>query len=435
VRLQPFLFWLCLASSLGNVLAGEVQLSDGRLIYGGVKLTTDGKLEVTPNGEQAERFSLDSIIRAIVSPAVADESAWPWNGVDIGAVRNKGEVKQHNGVFDISASGWGLWTGIDSGYFVWRKMEGDAQIVARIQLPESTGSRSVGGLMFRASNEPTAPFTAVTLGPKGLPKFLSRPAVVIPPGTPPPAEDPAMANRVPTAWLRLTRAGDTFTAYFSADGSNWKIVSTLDLKMDTSASVGLFVSSDVNMPTGPVRFDNLATATGSPSATSLATALPAKGLVTVEGKAHVGDVTAITDDSVTFVRLDGQTQTLQRDDVAWLLVAPTFPDIPSRVGSATSGVLLRSGDFLEADSIMLTEGTVTATSIVFGPKTLDMKKEVEAILLRAPAKWTNQWHVRDATGTVVSSEATPKVEGANLIVGDASIPSNKVTEIFAPRKD
>ena len=433
MRLHPILLSLCLASSVTAVFAGEVQLPDGRLIYGDVKLTADGKIEVTPAGEKAESFSIDGISRAVVSPAVAGEGAWPWVGSDIGAVRNKGEVKQHNGVFDITASGWGVWSGVDSGYFLSRKMEGDGQIIARVQLPESVGSRSVGGLMFRASNEPDAPFAAVTLGPKGPPKFLSRPTAVVKLGTPPPPEDPAMDTRVTTAWLRLTRAGDTFTAYASADGSNWQTISTLDVKMNASASVGLLVSSDVNMPTGPVRFDHLATAVGAPATTSIASPLPAKGVITVDGKSHVGDVTAISEDTITLERLEGKSFQLKTDDVAWIFVAQTFPNVTPQAGSMNAGVLLKTGDFLEAESITLTEGTVTATSIVFGPKTLDLKKEVDAILLRPIPNWANQWHVRDAAGSVVSSEKPPTVEGGDLIVGDANIAMEKVTEIFAPK--
>src|SRR5205807_5559710 len=47
----------------------------------------------------------------------------------------------------------------------------------------------------------------------------------------------------PNGWLKLTRAGNTFTAYKSADGSNWTQVGTTTITMASGATVGLFVTS------------------------------------------------------------------------------------------------------------------------------------------------------------------------------------------------
>jgi regulation of enolase protein 1 (concanavalin A-like superfamily) len=47
----------------------------------------------------------------------------------------------------------------------------------------------------------------------------------------------------PGAWLRLTRAGNTFTAYTSVDGSVWTLLGSRTVTIPSTAEVGLFVSS------------------------------------------------------------------------------------------------------------------------------------------------------------------------------------------------
>jgi hypothetical protein len=45
-------------------------------------------------------------------------------------------------------------------------------------------------------------------------------------------------------WLRLTRVGSTFSAYYSLNGSNWTQISNgKTITMTSSATVGLAVSS------------------------------------------------------------------------------------------------------------------------------------------------------------------------------------------------
>ena len=44
-------------------------------------------------------------------------------------------------------------------------------------------------------------------------------------------------------WVRMDRAGNTFTAYQSADGTTWKLVGTDTIAMGANVLVGLGVSS------------------------------------------------------------------------------------------------------------------------------------------------------------------------------------------------
>src|SRR5205823_10880334 len=47
----------------------------------------------------------------------------------------------------------------------------------------------------------------------------------------------------PNVWIRLQRAGNTFTGYFSTDGTTWTVVSTANVAMAANIYVGLAVCS------------------------------------------------------------------------------------------------------------------------------------------------------------------------------------------------
>ncbi|HZI33503.1 MAG TPA: LamG-like jellyroll fold domain-containing protein, partial [Candidatus Binatia bacterium] len=59
-------------------------------------------------------------------------------------------------------------------------------------------------------------------------------------------------------WLRLVRAGDTFTAYASPDGVNWTSVGTTTVAMNTNVYVGLEVCSVNDGTLCQAQFDHVA---------------------------------------------------------------------------------------------------------------------------------------------------------------------------------
>jgi len=74
----------------------------------------------------------------------------------------------------------------------------------------------------------------------------------------------------PNAWMKLTRAGNTFTAYVSADGVTWTEVLSKTLAINTSATAGLLVNSHNATTLGTATFDNVSfTPGGPPSVTSV----------------------------------------------------------------------------------------------------------------------------------------------------------------------
>jgi hypothetical protein len=58
-------------------------------------------------------------------------------------------------------------------------------------------------------------------------------------------------------WLRLVRAGLTFTAYSSLDGTDWTLISSDTIQMSATVSVGLAVTSQTPSTLATITFANV----------------------------------------------------------------------------------------------------------------------------------------------------------------------------------
>jgi len=58
-------------------------------------------------------------------------------------------------------------------------------------------------------------------------------------------------------WVKLTRTGNTFSAYESADGVNWTLVDTANITMGSTVFVGLAVTSHTTSASATCTFDQV----------------------------------------------------------------------------------------------------------------------------------------------------------------------------------
>jgi regulation of enolase protein 1 (concanavalin A-like superfamily) len=65
----------------------------------------------------------------------------------------------------------------------------------------------------------------------------------------------------PNAWLRMTRAGNTFTTFASSDGVNWTVVASVTLSLPGTMYVGMAVSSRQTGVTTTAAFRDLSITT------------------------------------------------------------------------------------------------------------------------------------------------------------------------------
>ncbi len=174
-----------------------------------------------------------------------------WSHADIGKVGFPGDASFLNGCFNLIASGSDIWENADSFHFACMPLTGDGQIVAHIVSMQYTDPWAKAGVMFREKFSPGSKYTfeAVTAG--GLSTFQRR--------TKPDASSgntDVLSTTVPH-WVKLVRAGDTFTGFVSADGNDWQRVDSVTVPMEKKIYVGLALSAHNNSELNSTLFDNV----------------------------------------------------------------------------------------------------------------------------------------------------------------------------------
>jgi phosphatidylserine/phosphatidylglycerophosphate/cardiolipin synthase-like enzyme/regulation of enolase protein 1 (concanavalin A-like superfamily) len=174
-----------------------------------------------------------------------------WTSRDVGAVGPTGSASEANGTFTVSGAGADVWGTSDAFHFAYRSLTGDGTITARVANINGSQAWTKMGVMIRgstASNSAHA-FMIVTTA-KGL-AFQRRTADG---GT---STHTGGALATAPRWVRLTRAGNTITAYESSDGSTWTLVGTDTIALPATVLVGLAASSHTTTGLATATFDNV----------------------------------------------------------------------------------------------------------------------------------------------------------------------------------
>ena len=174
-----------------------------------------------------------------------------WQAGDVGAVGPAGSASEVSGVFTIRGGGADVWGSSDAFHFAYRSLTGDGTITARVSDINGSQAWTKIGVMIRASTAANAAhgFMLVSTA-KGL-AFQRRPATG---GT---SVHTGGALSTAPRWVRLTRSGNTVTAYESANGSTWTLVGSDTIALPSTALVGLAVSSHTTTSLATGVFDNV----------------------------------------------------------------------------------------------------------------------------------------------------------------------------------
>ena len=161
-----------------------------------------------------------------------------WSNGDVGAVDVAGTAKHENGTFTINAGNGDLWANADAFHFVRRPWTGDGDIVARVaQVTRPAGSAfALAAVTFRESLAEGARHATLLITTEGKVKFRRRTVA----GGTTLSDGPSAGSVTIPRWLKLSRRGNVFSAFLSADGVTWTAVHTpQSIALPASVSVGL----------------------------------------------------------------------------------------------------------------------------------------------------------------------------------------------------
>ena len=182
----------------------------------------------------------------------------PWLDLDIGNVGQTGSATYSGGTFTVTGygSGFGVGGGADAMHFVFQTLVGDGSIVAQLTSPpdswpqigimirETLNSNAAGAFVWYWPNQVILQARSATGGSVTSQGASSTGA-------------PIGANYYPY-WLKLVRAGNTFTSFISADGVNWVQGASTTISMAQTVYIGM-ASSNGQVAT----FDNVTVTVGT----------------------------------------------------------------------------------------------------------------------------------------------------------------------------
>ncbi|HEY0875333.1 MAG TPA: Ig-like domain-containing protein [Vicinamibacterales bacterium] len=212
---------------------GSETISMGNSVYVGIAaVSTDPAITATTD------VSSISLNGSPMTPPPSSQLPAGQTSGDVGSPAIAGSVSFSGGQYTIKAAGSDIWDPADEFHFVYQPVDGDVEVIARVRSITNVDPSAKAGVMIRESlaNDSSHAFAVVTAAKNYA--LQSRP------NTGSRSHKISAGSGPLPGWVRLVRKGTSFTAYQSADGVNWKYMGTRTVQMNTTAFVGIAVTSD-----------------------------------------------------------------------------------------------------------------------------------------------------------------------------------------------
>ncbi|MFD0894986.1 heparin lyase I family protein [Luteolibacter ambystomatis] len=173
-----------------------------------------------------------------------------WSGKDIGSPTLGGFGRESSGTYILSGSGSGLDSTSDGFFFASQTLSGDGEIKARL-VNMGTNGNPLAGVMVRETSATGSKYyfcgrnTAGTMHSKWRGSTGGSVSTTV------------VGTDATPVWVRITRVGDTLTAYKSTNGTTWSTISTHTVAMAGEISIGLVSTSRNANVTAEATFDNV----------------------------------------------------------------------------------------------------------------------------------------------------------------------------------
>ncbi len=177
---------------------------------------------------------------------------------DVGSPSLPGHYAFNGTTYSVTGTGSDIWNTADQFNFASTTLAGDGILEARVTGLGNTDPWAKGGIMFRTSNAANSQDIYMVETPAGVVQMLQR-------GTSGAAATEVGSTSLgafAATWMKMVRIGNSFTGFWSKDGTNWSQLGTaVTVGIPSSATVGLVASSHTLNTSTTGAFDNVQVST------------------------------------------------------------------------------------------------------------------------------------------------------------------------------
>jgi hypothetical protein len=260
---QPITGPTALSTGIWHHVAVTLSGSVGILYVDGTAVGTNSSLTINPSslGSTTQNYfgksqwsdpnltgSLDDFRiygRALsateVSALAATALPSPWASGDIGTVGLTGAATIINGGFTVQGAGANIGGSADAFRFVYQTASGDCSNTVLVTSVPNTDANAKAGVMIRESLNSNAREAGVWVTPSSGIIYSRRTS------TGGSTSTTTSSGKVAPYWVRIARVGNSFSAYYSANGTSWtKLGNSTTISMSSSTYIGMGVDSGTN---------------------------------------------------------------------------------------------------------------------------------------------------------------------------------------------
>ncbi len=201
---------------------------------------------------RAYSASNNSAYTSAVSARTVTTLPAPWRAQDVGAVLVSGSSDYTaDGTFTVRGAGDDIQNDHDQFQFVNQTLSSNGELVARVTAIGNTNASAKAGVMFRKDLTTGSPYAGMFVKQDGSCVFQFRQT-----------SGGATLSVTRTdlgagGWVKIARSGNTFSGYYSTNGTTWVSIGSDQVTMNTAAYVGLGVTSKVTSTLNTSTFANV----------------------------------------------------------------------------------------------------------------------------------------------------------------------------------
>jgi regulation of enolase protein 1 (concanavalin A-like superfamily) len=174
---------------------------------------------------------------SLVPTVSAQTLSGGWTATNIGSPALSGSASFNGSVFTVSAAGLDIAGTSDQFVFTYRTIDGDGDVVARVNSLTATNAWAKSGVMIRGSLAANAPHVYAATSPASGAAMQYRSTAG---GS---TTTVSSAGGGAPMWLKVERRGSTLSTYRSADGLSWQQIGVVSMSLPSTVYVGVAVTS------------------------------------------------------------------------------------------------------------------------------------------------------------------------------------------------